>query len=584
MPAKGVVVSTTSKELLEENGFYAATIVIDGLTDAAGGEGVDVLIGIEGLAFSATDEYYLQDFSQGHHGGGEDSTVLSTLEISSYGQGTWSDSFNPATGYWTYEEGALAFYNGTDYDDTIEFNTHLTFEDKYGSDETYSGRTDIDQYIFFGGAGDDILVGDASADIVGLAVYEGNKNEYDIVYNAETKTAIVTHKTSDALGGTGVDTLKNIDKIEFNFNVNNHGSDGAANATMGGEGGSLADPNVVNLTATSESNRSEDGNVTGLLINGTQFNDDIRPDSGLFKNKLSGDDLFFGGGSQTVSPGYDFFDGGAGNDKLELSGIPSRYTVTLSDDGIWSFVDLLPRDKGGEGEIRAKNIEKVEFAGPFELEIDINDAGALNSAKLKLIGVETPLTEFSSRLSDGVLQTSEEKDMFALSPDASEHASSTSWAEILGTSVNFDGTAALAAIEGSDLASAGWIHDMQSGGPDYKNDAYSGVILIAADSGFWDDSADKWEDKTTYNFEVTGAGSDDLLVGGSGNDTFSGAPGDDIFDGKGEAAVENWFDRGNSGDAVVYDGIRDRYTISEITHDFSDGKGAVKAYQVIDEL
>ena len=63
IPAKGVVVDTTSDAMTEANGYHAATIVIDRLTDAAGGEGVDVLIGIEGLAFGATDNFYLQDFS-----------------------------------------------------------------------------------------------------------------------------------------------------------------------------------------------------------------------------------------------------------------------------------------------------------------------------------------------------------------------------------------------------------------------------------------------------------------------------------------------------------------------------------------
>ncbi|MDA9009972.1 hypothetical protein N9J35_01670, partial [bacterium] len=53
IPAKGVVVDTTTDAMTEANGYHAATIVIDRLTDAAGGEGVDVLIGIEGLAFGA---------------------------------------------------------------------------------------------------------------------------------------------------------------------------------------------------------------------------------------------------------------------------------------------------------------------------------------------------------------------------------------------------------------------------------------------------------------------------------------------------------------------------------------------------
>jgi len=63
VPAKGVVLAAkalvggslvaipSDDNLTAANGYYDATIVVDGLADAAGGEGVDVLLGIEGLAF-----------------------------------------------------------------------------------------------------------------------------------------------------------------------------------------------------------------------------------------------------------------------------------------------------------------------------------------------------------------------------------------------------------------------------------------------------------------------------------------------------------------------------------------------------
>ena len=216
--AKGVVVATTSDELTEANGYHAATIVIDRLTDAAGGEGVDVLIGIEGLAFGATDNFYLQDFSHpgGAHPGGP---TLSSLEISAYGQTTYHDYFKPGQG-WQWVESGGAVYTGTAYDDTIRFDTLNVFEDNYGGSDLRG--SDIDEYVFLGEAGDDIIIGNSSADVKGTAVYKGPANEYTVSYDAASKEATVTHNISAMQGGTGVDTLKNIDKIVFNFNANDY--------------------------------------------------------------------------------------------------------------------------------------------------------------------------------------------------------------------------------------------------------------------------------------------------------------------------------------------------------------------------
>ena len=241
--AKGVVVATTSDELTEANGYHAATIVIDRLTDAAGGEGVDVLIGIEGLAFGATDNFYLQDFSHpgGAHPGGP---TLSSLEISAYGQTTYHDYFKPGQG-WQWVESGGAVYTGTAYDDTIRFDTLNVFEDNYGGSDLRG--SDIDEYVFLGEAGDDIIIGNSSADVKGTAVYKGPANEYTVSYDAASKEATVTHNISAMQGGTGVDTLKNIDKIVFNFNANDYfySADGPA------QGGKV-DPNVVNLLATTQ--------------------------------------------------------------------------------------------------------------------------------------------------------------------------------------------------------------------------------------------------------------------------------------------------------------------------------------------
>ena len=197
IPAKGVVVATTS----ERNDCgkwlsYAATIVIDRLTDAAGGEGVDVLIGVEGLAFGATDNFYLRDFSQ-PHGSEPGGPTLSSLEISAYGQTTWFDYYKPGVG-WQFEQGGGAVYTGTAYDDTIRFDSVNVFEDSYG-DADLRG-SDIDEYVFLGEAGDDIIIGNTAADVKGTAVYKGPANEYTVAYDALSKEATVTHNISASPG------------------------------------------------------------------------------------------------------------------------------------------------------------------------------------------------------------------------------------------------------------------------------------------------------------------------------------------------------------------------------------------------
>ena len=43
----------------------------------------------------------------------------------------------------------------------------------------------------------------------------------------------------------------------------------------------------------------------------------------------------------------------------------------------WVIKDHLSRDKGGDGEIWATNIDKIDFYGPFDLEIGKSFVGTL---------------------------------------------------------------------------------------------------------------------------------------------------------------------------------------------------------------
>ena len=67
---RGIVRQATSDDLTEDNGYYEATIVIDKLADDLGGEGVDVLVGLEGLVFNNSQEW-MSHVSQWNKSGDE---------------------------------------------------------------------------------------------------------------------------------------------------------------------------------------------------------------------------------------------------------------------------------------------------------------------------------------------------------------------------------------------------------------------------------------------------------------------------------------------------------------------------------
>ena len=77
--------------------------------------------------------------------------------------------------------------------------------------------------------------------------------------------------------------------------------------------------------------------------------------------------IFFSPNGSAGGSGMDVFDGRAdGKDGLKLSGLFSRYDITYDPStDYWTFVDYLPENKGGDGTVKAKYIDKVQFGGPF---------------------------------------------------------------------------------------------------------------------------------------------------------------------------------------------------------------------------
>ena len=232
-------------------------------------------------------------------------------------------------------------------------------------------------------------------------------------------------------------------------------------------------------------------------------------------------------------------------------------------------------------------------------------------------GSNTLLTT-SASFPDGELLTSDGYNMFALSDNSgpsADHASSVTWAQILGTAQIFDAEIEVTAVAVAGVAPSGWVkksgggeggggssaadsatavaganHDNYGGGAQwYSNASYPAVSLKIDSSDTYNNngtpndwSDDIWATTANFSYEMSGQGLNDVLKGSTGNDRFSGAPGDDTFDGRGEAAVQNWYERESSGDTVSYGGNFARYVIAETT--ISYGGSDVAAYTVTDSL
>lgn len=140
--------------------------------------------------------------------------------------------------------------------------------------DTLNGGADDDTLIGAGGA--DVLDGGAGQD---TAVYAGNRASY---------TVSVSGGVTTVTGPDGVDTLTNVERIQFADALTD-----AAGAPVGGE------------------------------INGTAAGDTLTGDAGANTiNGLGGDDIITGAG------GNDTIDGGAGVDTAVFSGVRAGYTVS----------------------------------------------------------------------------------------------------------------------------------------------------------------------------------------------------------------------------------------------------------------
>ncbi|MBT5635336.1 MAG: hypothetical protein HOJ23_07060, partial [Gammaproteobacteria bacterium] len=267
--------------------------VTDSMSDEDGGDGVDILMGIEAISF--WDQWQ-------------------TLEV--------TKNFTDFDGDGKADE---AFLRGTESADTLEGGKISDVIEGGAGDDTISGGAGGD--MITGGAGNDTIDGGAEGTdpwgnpLIDLAIYTGNYADYTVssatVDNVTTVTVVDNETTNSSDEGT--DILTGIEAIQF-------------------------DDNFINLeTSRWESDFDYDGVIDEIVLRGTDLlgdtlaaTDDITTtdvDESIINHFLEG---MGGADTLTGGSGDDFFEGGSGNDtivggdgtdKVRFFGNLSEYTV-----------------------------------------------------------------------------------------------------------------------------------------------------------------------------------------------------------------------------------------------------------------
>ena len=416
--------------------------VVDSKGDA--GEGTDTLIGVEVLRFADGEK---------------------NLSVTS----------SP----WTNPQGEIEGSNwrGSDFADSIDvsasnYKTKQTDIRAGAGDDTIVGGSGVD-YIE-SGEGNDQIDGGANVpsanniwndeDVLRM---DASRSRFTITRNEQTGVVTVADKLSVEFGGLGVDTLKNIERIDFS-----EGQSMRLGVRLG-----VRDQGQNDVQGTDFADRI-DAQALGTTANATNPNDRI--------DAQGGNDFVFGGagGDRMVEAGgNDFYDGGANGtstnnwdnlDYLEFRGARSRYTIeTLSYEQLTAQAEL------NAGSLQRKVKDQIDAR--YTLAAD---------RPQDIIRVIDRLSDASG--GDGITYA-----------------------------VNLE------QLQFSDMQVQLGITEYRSDQTNGRNDLRGGLLndLIDADAlqkqGTWKLNADR----------IEGGDGHDSLLGGAGNDELWGGKGNDLIDG-----------------------------------------------------
>ncbi|TRZ56060.1 MAG: hypothetical protein D4S02_16520, partial [Rhodocyclaceae bacterium] len=460
------------------SGYYdpnGITVVTDRFSDAMGGEGRDVLKGIEQLNFSDASETLAVQYS--------DNTYTyqdwkPTGAKDSFGNDIWGNVDVTRTDRSAW---------GTRFGDKIDglAGAHNNLNGNAGNDLITGGDLQDD---LNGGAGNDTLDGGGNPavdptrpwdtwNLYDVAHFDADRKEFKIDQLTDDASGTVTghanqlyyrveHLIPSSLGGLGTDIVFNVERLGF--------------------WGSGEVPLLVQVNTWGTSSAEYIGTAFADSITGSAL-----------------DERFHG------NAGNDTIAGGTGTDEAVYSDGHNRYDVneSVSGSGNWTVVDKLADKYGGEGSDTLSGIEKLTFAdgyiasgGSF-----VPTASAAVDERLNGSTYQQGYALASYTVTLEALKGLEGSTLATLTADST---STASFKDAAGAVVNF-------------VPGAQQIVATDSGGARY--------VYANADSFSYDGSNIQI---TVANSDgLNGGGGNDTLNGGGGDDNLDGGAGNDVLDG-----------------------------------------------------
>ena len=590
-------------------------VVKDRYSDAMGGEGRDVLRGIEILSFSDASEQLKLQYND-----------------YSYVQQVWNGTAS------VEQSVTNRNVSGTRFGDKIEgaLAAQNYLMGNAGNDSITGGNL-RDELV--GGLGNDTLDGGANPAVdparpwdtwssFDVARFDASKQQFEIVRltddlngsatgKANQVYYTVTHLIPAKLGGLGTDIVFNVERLQFagvdvqlDVRVDAPMQFGNGLTQVNYFGTMFAD----SITGTDALDRIEGGGGNDTLIGGAG-NDTLMGGAG--SDNLQGglgDDAFLGAGS-----GNDSLDGGDGTDYVGYEDALARYTITLtqgdasvvfdasnSTNGFGSVVyadgdtitvsDRLSDSYGGEGVDTLTHVESIRFSnGELLLSTGLFTAGAGGSND----------TVVASTGDDWFRGDAGNDTIDAGSDGASD--GTNPWGG--GDGVRYEGAARqrfdiVKNTDGSftliDIASVATPVFLANG--HLSTASYATADQVSTEIGYGIDTLthverlqfsdmqidlaqvdriNTWSNGNVQvtRHDITGTFADDLLLGSTVGDQIDGRGGDDTIDG----GVEVETTTGNpweTQDVVRYEGSRERYEIKGVLVEVG-GTTAAPTYAVV---
>ena len=556
-------------DIADYSGAGSAVSVDLSAGTANGGDGADMLSGIENVVGSDHDDTLSGDDADNVLSGGVgDDTLTGGLGDDTLAGGAGSDTADYSqAGAGVSVDLAAGSASGGAGNDTLS-----GIEDVTGSDYSDVLAGDAADNVLAGGSGDDSLDGGAGDDTLngglGDDTLDGGAG-IDLVDYTDAGSAVsVNLQAGTATGGEGSDAISNIENVAGSAYDDTLIGDGADNVLSGGAGddtigGGAGDDTLsggtgvdtadysaansaVNVNLETGAASGGDGNDTLIGFEnmiGSMHDDTLTGDIG--DNVLTGgagDDVLIGGA------GDDTLEGGAGSDTADYSAANGAVSVDLT-----SGVAL------GDGNDSLSGIENVVgSANDDTLTGDANDnllaGGGGNDALAGGAGSDT--------LTGGA-------------GDDTLHGGAGDDTLVGGAGIDTADYGGAASGVNVDLAAG-----TASGGA--GNDTLSEIENVAGS-----DHADTLSGDAGDNVLTGGAG-DDTLIGGGGNDTLDGGLGDDVFRFTGAQAGDVYTVAGEAGtdtiDLSEFNGSQITDDGSTITVDLGGGQSFTINYSGVENI